>query len=326
MTPPGAAGRGRVPPADPLASLRFARQTDDAARLAYHAYPGVAAEPALVDRFLAQMDDPEFTRLWRLVAPHTVVDLFRVKRVYDWARESLDQPGDLVECGVAGGGVSLLLACLVREQGRAKTIHLCDSFAGLPAPDARQDRGYAAGEFATSAATVRALLQEHGVADRCVLHEGWFADTLPRLPAGTRFCFAHIDCDLYASAEDCLREIHPRMSPGCPVVFDDYNDGCYGVMAAVHEHLRRTNECLFLGPTAQAALRKGVTESGDPKAALRVALDPRGRLSRDAIPLTFSLERIVGDAAYAAFLRHVEGEWAERVERLGDFRRRLDVK
>jgi O-methyltransferase len=139
--------------------------------------------------------------------------------------------GDTIECGVYHGGVSGLIASMIA--GWKKTHFVCDSFIGLP------DRGvydnhHKRGDFAdTSCPQIREGLSRLGVAPWTYIAEGWFSDTLSNLPAD-KFCFAHIDCDLYDSTLQCLSYIYPRLSSGGWMVIDDYTwEHTEGVKQAV---------------------------------------------------------------------------------------------
>ena len=82
--------------------------------------------------------------------------------------------------------------------------------------------------------------------DTCCLAELWgairgsvspIADTLPRF-ANYRFCFAHLDCDIYQSYKETLEFFYPRMTPGAIILLDEYNDPPWpGCNRAVDEFL-----------------------------------------------------------------------------------------
>ena len=42
------------------------------------------------------------------------------------------------------------------------------------------------------------------------------------IPSGTKFCFCHIDVDIYHSAKDIVDWIYDRLIPGGIIIFDDY--------------------------------------------------------------------------------------------------------
>ena len=51
-----------------------------------------------------------------------------------------------------------------------------------------------------------------------------------------RFCFIHLDVDIYSSYIECLDELYAKLVPGGVVVFDDYGSSKWpGAKKAVDE-------------------------------------------------------------------------------------------
>ena len=79
-------------------------------------------------------DDPEFRELYPLVQPYTMLSAARLWNLFRLAREACreDVEGNFVECGVAAGGSSALLAAAIaRHSRRKRRLFACDSFAGI---------------------------------------------------------------------------------------------------------------------------------------------------------------------------------------------------
>lgn len=241
---------------------------------------------------------PEFDALYQECGRWTMLDRFRAGMLARLFESCLELEGDVVECGTGPGGISLMLARLIRARKLYKRLWVFDSFEGLPAPDRSVDREYEAGACAYSLARVQGLLRGHAVEDLVELKKGWLADTLPRLPSEASFCFAHVDVDLYGSVNDAVHYLYPRLVPGGVMVFDDYYDGSGGVFKAVNEAARRLGEVVQLGPTCQAFWVKGAaTESNW---TVRFSQRDGERLSVPA-----SLTRLAHCASYVAYLREV---------------------
>lgn len=147
-----------------------------------------------------------------------------------------DVPGDLVECGVWRGGASILMRAVLSAYGdESRRVWLCDSFAGVPAPDAakyKADKGdrlhLAAPILAVSEQDVRANFQRYGLLDDQVRFvPGWFKDTLHDAPI-ERISILRLDGDLYESTIQALDGLYERLSPGGFCIVDDYHaiDGC----------------------------------------------------------------------------------------------------
>ncbi|MGH9521612.1 MAG: TylF/MycF/NovP-related O-methyltransferase [Terriglobales bacterium] len=139
-------------------------------------------------------------------------------------------PGDVVECGVAGGGSAVVLGASGLLDVEDRDLWLFDSFQGLPAPGERDGPRSMRlqGECAADQEDVAAVLREAGVPPKKThLVGGWFAATFPESRI-YRVCFLHIDADWYDSVKLCLDRFYDRLSRGAVVVLDDYDDwpGC----------------------------------------------------------------------------------------------------
>uniref|UniRef100_A0A7S1QB73 Uncharacterized protein n=1 Tax=Alexandrium catenella TaxID=2925 RepID=A0A7S1QB73_ALECA len=155
--------------------------------------------------------------------------------------------GDVVEAGVAEGGgvlpVLFYLACLGRLEGR--TLHLFDTWQGLPPPEASEDRVFGKGMYLRTFEAFMANARKYetaykqkvatkSFADGAPLRtwnevwshvhivKGLFADTMPGALSRSRVAFLMCDGDMYGSTMDCLKAGAPRMLPGGSVYVDDY--------------------------------------------------------------------------------------------------------
>lgn len=159
---------------------------------------------------------------------------------------TVDIKGDVAEFGSMTGytarsiarSVALCEASLLHAMAiygtPPKQFDVYDSFAGLPDTDTEVDRSsphVVDGVWLPGACKglteeeLRAVLAEELPGERVTTHAGWFKDTLPLVPASTRYCLVHIDGDLYSSAIDVLSNLFGRrlLSPGALVFFDDWN-------------------------------------------------------------------------------------------------------
>jgi O-methyltransferase len=152
--------------------------------------------------------------------------------------------GDIVECGVWKGGVSAAMAELFNGK---KTIHLFDSFQGLP--EAKKIDGPAAIQWqrevdspmyhdnctAEEAFVIEAFKQA-GI-ENYKIYKGWFQDTLDRFD-GSKISILRLDADWYDSTIVCFEKLFPLVSTGGLIILDDYYtwDGC---AKAVHDYLSK---------------------------------------------------------------------------------------
>lgn len=154
--------------------------------------------------------------------------------------------GNVIECGVFRGGSLVEIAARVRELESNKKIYGVDTFEGHPFQSEEDvpDDGrvvHRPGLFADNhLERVQKCLKEKGLTN-VTLFKGLVGEVLPQRFGEAKFCFAHLDLDLYLSTRDALTFIAPRLVSGGIIVFDDY--GGYdspGVTRAVNEILGDT--------------------------------------------------------------------------------------
>ncbi len=157
-----------------------------------------------------------------------------------------DIEGDIAEFGTMTGQTAAGLAKAISEcdthLGYAlnlygtmpRRLHLFDSFSGLPAADNPVDTSaphVKDGVWSAGSCTGVGPAELHRMVtaslrhDRVSIFQGWFKDTVPALPTGTRYGLIHVDSDLYASAVDVLNGLFSRamISEGAMIYFDDWN-------------------------------------------------------------------------------------------------------
>jgi hypothetical protein len=155
--------------------------------------------------------------------------------------------GDVCELGVYQGGNAYSIALLLGSSLRDRKFFLLDSFEGLQTcgdldPQSR------AGDFAD--VELRMIRDRLSFFPDVAILEGRFSATLPLL-SGRRFCMAHVDCDLYDPAVECLAFLKSRLQPGGLILLHDYvaPDWEYpdyirqpfrGIARAVDEFVRQT--------------------------------------------------------------------------------------
>ncbi|MGH6846138.1 MAG: TylF/MycF/NovP-related O-methyltransferase [Methylocella sp.] len=135
---------------------------------------------------------------------------------------SYDVEGDFVELGCNEGQSSVLIQELITNFNKTKTLHLYDSFEGLPALSNCDGSSYREGGLETTEDVVRRNFNKYKL-KLPEIHKGWFKDTLPYdLPEA--ICFAYLDGDLYDSTLIGLKYVYPKMTKGAICLIDDYCD------------------------------------------------------------------------------------------------------
>jgi hypothetical protein len=154
-----------------------------------------------------------------------------------------DLPGDIVETGVWRGGASILAKAVLTAYGcKDKKIILCDSFAGLPPPDANQypkDEGSNFHEFpqlAVSLEQVQENFKKFGLLDDQIMFvKGWFKDTMPHMEVKD-IAILRLDGDMYESTLTPLKYLFDRVVAGGWIIIDDY-EWIPACKEAVHDFL-----------------------------------------------------------------------------------------
>ena len=196
-------------------------------------------------------EDRDFLRILDRVGAITLVDEVRCYILYQCAKHTRSLPGAAAEVGVYRGGTARLLADAVH--GTGKSLHLFDTFGGMPLTDPKKDL-HALGDFAdTSLEAVRKVLQ--GCGD-VFFHVGVFPDTAAEV-AGESFCLVHVDADIYRSVLDSCAFFYPRLVPAGMMIFDDYGfPSCPGAKEAVDAFFETLGEHPIYLPTGQCIVSK----------------------------------------------------------------------
>jgi O-methyltransferase len=146
-------------------------------------------------------------------AYHTQAEMLRVAAAILRRRA----PVTVVEAGAGKGASTAKLSLAVRAAGGG-TLHVFDSFRGLPENDEVHQNldgrtvRFRKGAFTGRLGSVRRTVETWGAPEVCVFHRGWFEDTLPEFDAPVDV--ALLDVDLWSSTATCLRHLFPRLRPG----------------------------------------------------------------------------------------------------------------
>jgi O-methyltransferase len=157
-------------------------------------------------------------------------------------------PGDTAECGVYNGAASWFICD--HFAGSGKLHHGFDSFEGLPEPAAVDGDYWHKGDGVSSEEAARENLSGFPVA----LYKGWIPERFGEV-GDRRFCFVHVDVDLYEPTRASIEFFYPRLVPGGVMLFDDYGSAmCPGARKAIDEFMAGRPEPLIEAPTQQAFL------------------------------------------------------------------------
>ena len=193
-----------------------------------------------------QIDDAEFQELLQVVRPYTMLSEARLYSLFCLAKRICVEniPGNFVECGVAGGGSTALMAAVMkRYTQQLRWLYAFDSFEGMPAPTEEDNQGgipadasgWGTGTCAAPEASVREICSKLGVSDLVHTVKGYFQDTLPQMRDSVgMIALLHMDGDWYESTKAILHNLYDRVVNDGVIQVDDYGhwEGC---RQAVHE-------------------------------------------------------------------------------------------
>jgi hypothetical protein len=156
-------------------------------------------------------------------------------------------------------GLSAWLACnFFEKHGRDIEFHICDSFEGLsewnehdkPSHLNDDKMSRQSGKFACTEDEVRKNLSDFNFVN---FHKGWIPEPFVELQE-KRFCYVHLDVDLYEPTRDSLDFVWPRIQNGGVLLLDDYSIIRYpGAKVAIDEYFMNKDNYLFFDlPTGQA--------------------------------------------------------------------------
>jgi len=149
-----------------------------------------------------------------------------LEELFDELDKVLDLEGDIIECGCARCGTSILIADYLRRKGINKKIYACDTFGGFDQKEHNIEKklGLTSSKpeaFAhNSYEYVIKKIKKLGFSENITPVKGFFEETLPKLHAS--FCFALIDCDLKNSIIFSAKHVWKNLSRDGIILFDDY--------------------------------------------------------------------------------------------------------
>lgn len=200
-----------------------------------------------------QGGDTDFARALRTVkdAGPMALTADRAYLLYELALALGPLPGEVAECGVYTGGSAHLLALALEAAAPGTSLHLFDSFEGMPeAADPVRDY-HSPGDFSdTSETSVRRRLAAFASPQ---FHVGFMPGTFEEVAGVDAYSLVHVDVDIYDSVRACCEWFWPRLTPGGTMVFDDYGFYPYRLAArvAVDEFFAGRQERPIALPTGQ---------------------------------------------------------------------------
>lgn len=132
--------------------------------------------------------------------------------------------GDVVECGVWKGGMSIFLSKLFPD----KKIWVCDSYEGCQDPNLGkyqyESERHSLGMYAISLEEVKNNFAKYKALDdsRVSFLKGWVRDTLrPEVCEIRNISLLRVDVDSYSATMEVLEYLYDKVVPGGMIIFDD---------------------------------------------------------------------------------------------------------
>ena len=175
----------------------------------------------------------------------TADELFILHSLTESMRE---RSGDIAEVGVYHGSTAKVIC----DAKGDKTLHLCDTFTGLPEPSVEDKGVQGEGRFACSQQSIERYLSDF---NNVSFHKGYCPDSVRGVLDDRRFCLVHLDVDVYESTKDCLEYFFPRLIAGGVLISHDFSI-LSAVRQAFTEFTADIPENVIELPTTQCMLVK----------------------------------------------------------------------
>ena len=144
----------------------------------------------------------------------------------------------MAEVGVYRGGSSKLIC----EANNKKTLHIFDTFEGIPEVEPSIDK-VKKGQFkGDSLEEIKNYLIQY---NNVLYYKGWFPKSAKSLDGAIKFSFVNLDVDVYLSTLESLKFFYPRMSAGGVIITHDYRcSNAPGVRKAFDEFIKGKPETI----------------------------------------------------------------------------------
>jgi len=172
--------------------------------------------------------------------------------------------GSIVECGVLRGFSSYLLILLnqqIKLRTLEKSFYLIDSFEGL-SEILPQDKPTEANTYQHKRGDLKAIFEN--VKDlfsnfkNVKILKGWIPQVFSSIDSSEKYCFVHLDVDLYQPTTDSLDYFFDKVISGGIIITDDYSSEFFpGTRKAWNDFVKNRNIKDSIGlPSGQAVIIK----------------------------------------------------------------------
>jgi len=189
---------------------------------------------AVWNKNVSFLSDPKFQRAYargqnsghKLTgSPHKPLHVeWRVHVLLSMAAHAAKLPGDFVECGVNTGVFSLSVCDYLDFDQLGKKFYLFDTYEGIPA-DQMSEHEKSLGRIAESERYYEECFEtakrNFSEFKQAILIKGRVPDSLVAPESGS-ICYLSLDMNIAAPEIAALNFFWNKLSPGAPVILDDY--------------------------------------------------------------------------------------------------------
>lgn len=192
-----------------------------------------------IANFSPWRNDKEFLEVYDIIRNFTLVDIYRSYELWQLVDEtvSLGEGYSFLEVGVWRGGTAGIISGKLLSLNANSKLYLADTFSGVVKATQKDDFYKGDEHNDTNQEIVEDLLSNKLKFHNYRILKGIFPDdTGMSIPQEEKFCFCHIDVDVYQSGSDIINWIWDRLVIGGVLVFDDYGfHWCTGITKLVDE-------------------------------------------------------------------------------------------
>lgn len=188
----------------------------------------------------SSIEDDEFNTVLNKIRRYTMLSTERLYSLWTLSKKVCESnvPGNFVECGVARGGSSALLAYVIKNYSKIpRQLFSFDTFEGMPEPTeddkqagiAANETGWGTGTCSAPKDSLIKICEELGVLDFVNPVQGLFQETLPVTNNKIKqIAFLHMDGDWYESTKCILENLYDQVPVNGLIQIDDFGwwDGC----------------------------------------------------------------------------------------------------
>lgn len=190
-----------------------------------------------IDKSAGFLSDPSFSAAYHKVrgshqydqyaSPHTIA--WRLHTLVWAAKSALKLEGDFVECGVFKGDMSWMISQTVDFVARGKQFYLYDTFEGFSEKYSSAEKDFPdnpqffefANTFYKDPNLYSYVCNRFENNNHVHIIKGVVPDSLLE-KSPEKIAFLHLDLNSAAAEIGALEVLFPRLTPGAPLVLDDY--------------------------------------------------------------------------------------------------------